>query len=488
MPLKRFLQRTALLTLMIGAPLTAAHAGQTVAAPIVQETDRVVHQWVSTCNGHRFTTNRVNALNPREVAEALNVLLESDEIEALGKLPVNEACLTLAGTQETGRPTFVLKRSVEQTNGVSEAMIRTLPLQAQAMTLANRLDELNLDIHGSYAKASERFKKWQDADPELAKGIMNQGIAQMTMPVSRAVAFQNPGATSCLIVLEPKPLLEDFLSIAPEQLAKGISENDRQWLARYGDATEFWHEVSHCQKPENLEKQTVVKGPESGDGARSCTAIKDNKNLIANLTDGKSMFPSAMQNAIGDSQTKPPLGQATPPLEQSPAKVKPVSASEAKQAFQQITDYRQLVELSHEALMDRMGLREVAKRFGLPDSGCTTATLPSHPWAKFRVIWSIGEPDPRYMSWLQPWLVDQPMNVQRHLLADAWGGLLKTKKIINGKFVYRDWMLNRISEKQRASEFQTPTLPADPERAEKWAAWLTDILKTPSGIQGAIQG
>lgn len=137
--------------------------------------------------------------------------------------------------------------------------------------------------------------------------------------------------------------------------------------------------------------------------------------------------------------------------------------------------------------MDRFGRQEVAQRFGLPDSGCTTSTLPSHPWDKFRVLWSIGEPDTRYLSWLQPWLVDQPFEVQRHLLADAWGGVLKTKKAVNGKFIYRDWMLNRVSQKREGNAFYSPALEADPKRAAEWADWLSEILQAPGALQDAIR-
>lgn len=102
--------------------------------------------------------------------------------------------------------------------------------------------------------------------------------------------------------------------------------------------------------------------------------------------------------------------------------------------FGQVKDNRILIEMSYEALMDRNGMNVVAHRFGIPESGCSPTKTPNHPWTKLRTLWSIGDPDIRYLTWLTPWLEGLDGDTQRQVMADAWRGLLNAKSAYQARF------------------------------------------------------
>jgi hypothetical protein len=446
----------------------------------------VTQAWVDACNASSFFKDRAHSTNLAEAAKGLSILAAASESDALSKLSANEACLSIAASASMGRPVVSLVQSIDASIGIHEGIVQTNPRQAQSMTLAHRLDDLRLDLYSQQLLASEAYQSWHKADPDMALSILNQGIAQASQTQSRSYAVHNAEATTCLVVVQPKPILDDFLTLAAPTLTQALSGTDRQWLTQYADATEFWHEVGHCEVFEKTgESQGQSASSVNGPAASSCGAVQDNRSLLTQLAGNQALLEG---EAASQTENKSEVSQDTSELADNDAFFEPGYQPTAEQnaVFGQVKDNRILIEMSYEALMDRNGMNVVAHRFGIPESGCSPTKTPNHPWTKLRTLWSIGDPDIRYLTWLTPWLEGLDGDTQRQVMADAWRGLLNAKKRVSGKVFYQDWLLTRMAEQRQNNNLYTPDLVADAERSDRWEAWLLVVTDQPDTITKAL--
>lgn len=432
--------------------------------------------WVQACTGNEFASKRIATITQVEVEQALQTLIAADEVDALGKIATDEACLSLAATEATGRPVIVLQKDIQAGADIHEGLKRANPTQAKSMSLAYRLDNLGLDLHPRSVVKSEQYQEWHKADPDMALGIVNQGLAQMAQTESRSFTVVNQDAPTCLVVIEPQPIITNFLNLASPTLAQALTRNDRKWLGDYGDAVEFWHEVAHCQTPKEIAGQAAQEGinlvAADAEDNSSCSALESSASLTGELSEAQSIINKAAEQ--GKLFSSGNLASSA------------ISSPTDDEAFGQVVDAGTLLEMSLEALMDVQGMKITAERFNLPESGCTSTDVSPHPWHKIRTLWSIGDPDARYMTWLTPWLKGQPHSIKRQILADAWGGLLQAKKSVAGTTFYRDWMLSRLAEQRRTGVLHTPALTPDADRKARWEHWLTEQTQPPSGVGQAV--
>ncbi|EAZ98175.1 hypothetical protein MELB17_09833 [Marinobacter sp. ELB17] len=439
--------------------------------------------WVEACNSNEYALARVHSTTVDEVARGLHILREAGEVSALGKMNAGEACLSIVASASTERPVISLQRSIETDIGIHEGIIRSNPRQAETMTLAYRLDDIKPSIYSRANADFSKIQEWQISDPEMAMSILNQGTAQIAQTQERSYTVYNAEATTCLVMVEPSPVIDEFLQLATPALAQGLSETERRWLTQYGDATEFWHEVSHCV---DVPRAQGPDSPESTDSSdpqlATCGAAQSNKTLFNQLAGNQLVIEGALTGSVpanAEVQQQDPDS-----LEPFQPGYQPTAMD--NEIFNKVKDSRILTELSYEALMDRQGLMITAARFGIPESGCTAKMVPEHPWNKLRALWSIGNPDIRYMSWLTPWLESHEQQVQRQVLADAWRGLLQAKKRVSGKLFYQDWFLSRLAEQRRNNKMYIPSMTPDSGRAQRWEGWLLDVTGQPESITSQL--
>lgn len=439
--------------------------------------DATTKAWSKACNQIEEVEQKTGRIQNAEISRGLTILSNSDQAAALSHLDTQEACLSIIASETAQRPTIVLSKTINEDADIHPRMKKTNPAQAKTISLAYRLDDLDLDIYDDSVLQSEQFQEWSRADPDMAKGIVNNGMAQMAQTESRSFTILGNDVTTCVVVLEPTHVLESFLKRATPKLQDTLTTSDRNWLSSYGPSVEFWHEVSHCQAPATLAEKAdresieVFSEDAGGQDSSSCSALESSTELKDNLTETQEMLKSASEQGKILSNS---------------SAFNPGKTVEGDKALGRLVDSRLLVELSMEALMDRLAMNITAERMDLPETGCTNSRYATHPWEKLRALWSVGEPDVRYMTWLTPWLKGQPHEIKRQILADAWAGLLATKKEIAGKAFYRDWMLSQMAQQRRSGILNTPALTPDTERKERWESWLTDQVSDPGKIKQAL--
>lgn len=484
-------KRLATLAAMVLTTAVSAHiqADSWTSAKVPQAT---IQQWQSACNNDAFAQDRIHRLSAEDTLNGLARIREAGDTKALAGLDTREACLSLAASAVVNRSVIVMTKGIDPEADIHPGIVTTNPTLAKSMSLAHRLDSLDPSVHDPQWLNSPEFQDISRSDPGLAKSILNNGYAQNIQIEKRSFSLYQDNAPTCLVVLESTPVLDDFLILAPARLSQGLTPQDRHWLTRYGMAVEFWHEVGHCQTTEDLQLQAELagvdmSGPAETD-AQTCSAMQSGSALVSELSETQQLLEQASysMNAPLSDLVNPLAGAQSSPV---PPLVSSASGAGAadQTAFGDVIDNRLLLELSVESLMDRYALNMTAKRFGLTESGCTMSTEITHPWDRLRALWSIGDPDIHYMTWLAPWLADQPNEVRRQVLADAWGGLLQAKKTASGRAFYQDWMMQRLSEQRQSGAFHTPTLTANPERMSNWQSWLTGLTGQPSGVRAALE-
>lgn len=388
----------------------------------------------SACNANPEVQKLTGSLTTDDIAATFKAFSRSGLNDRLNKLTTYELCLSAAASSEANSVVIVVDRSPESLPTVrTQTMIPGFPSIGVQKGLEAKLRELDVGYWDSSDTNGSKPSGPVDRENRLHQ---QTGFAQQVNFRSRSYSASFQGY--CLINHEPAPLwTHSSYTFAPE-LLKALNDSDRQWLADYGDAMEFWHEVAHCASPLTPEFRE------------------------APATDGLSIVGTALEKT-GTQSCSAATSQSADQYGLTEEDLEPFGQDAAI-----------LYRIGTEVFADQYALSQLARRFGIGLPGCRSdEPVIFTPWTKFRVMNSVYNPDLNYLTWLEPWLKGLPLPTQAKGLSEAWEALQDvayerypdiSRPLSNRKAIYGD------------DDWFRPSQEPDSIRKSQWATWIQDVI------------
>jgi hypothetical protein len=393
-------------------------------------------QWVDYCDSNQEFRRYAQLSDPEIVGRAFTLFEKQDKTLPMSKLTGLEMCLSVVATESAERPVFVLEKVNPETS-----IHQSIHDQQQVKGLVDRLSDLGIRLFSMKGGAGGKsLSAMMSMDEDLGFDTLHFGAMIGLQRLQRSFAVR--GHNACMIALDTKPL-----SLFMDQRIKGYRTDNalESYIDRYGNATEFWHEVAHC-----------------------------NASVAATYIDGENASNAhSEQSECATNFSGSQIGASTP-------------ADNATSAqFTGALDTRALWAIREEAMADEFSVHRVSEHLGAPGKACRSNKEVSHPWQRYRVLDSVYNPSLDYMTWLHPWISDQSNVVKRQMLSDAFKGMYLAAKATLPRYRYEEMIqVNSISA--GAQVFRMPGVEPDTVRAEAWSQWLKEQIKAPVTLQSNL--
>lgn len=443
--------RAGVLALSALSALSASGASRSVAGNGETAVMRAAEQWVSACHLSEGVETYTGGVSSDQVVAGFAVFEAARETLPTDKMSAKEACLSLAASSDAQTPVYVIEKPHLTNSHQQQPKAVTRQMETKAMV--DRLTDLNIRLFSMRsAQGQENLNAMMEVDENMAHEILHFGVITGSERLARS--FSVNGDKACMIGLETSPL-ERYTKARLHNDDDSESSSVNRYIARFGNATEFWHEVAHCNAErvaKDLDKQNE---PLSGD--KSATP-----GCSSNYTASRIGGSGSGQSEVGAAR----IGQGM----------------QAGAQFTSALDTRALFSIREEAMADDWATMKVAN-LGGPAKGCNYQQGVSHPWQKYRVIDSIHNPSLDYMTWLYPWIEGQSRSVQVQMMADAFKGMFLAAKEMLPEYRY-EALVRQKGLIAGSGVFGRPSRTANPERAQAWQQWLINQAteKTLSGI------
>lgn len=421
-----------LLALLVVAP---AHA-----LTPSNEVDLAAAQWSEVCSDISGVTSRAGAISVGDIAQGLKVMKVSGLTSKIASQSNEEACLSLVASAETGTSIFVINKPDKR--NLPPASNPAMPFVPFEEALTAKLEALDLGyfVPAPGQNAAAKYRELYEAHPKEAKRASWHSLMIQTRTTQRSLSVFFKGY--CLVIQDTNSIADYSRASFRGDLDGVMSAADQQWLATKGAGQEFWHEAAHCQ----LSPIGQVTQPQRTD-------------IV--MTNVKTFAGQLCSNGFSEQVFNMTLGRQQ--LQKADL-----------QAYAK--DLRILYNIASEAYADDFAESMLVKRLRANKHGCTSAeNQVNRPWAKFRLADSINNPSISHITWIAPFLVNQPLENQAQALSDAWAALKEIsfdEISVPGKVS----LVRKVLTRQSQGAHLTPSPKPDTQRKNQWKAWIKGKL------------
>ena len=409
-------------------------------------------QWGALCQSSSAVVSRVGATSLTEIESGMRMLNQVGLLPAISRLDQLEACLSIVGSAAIKAPTLVLvKRLPQATNRLPVSAINRLSDHYVREQMAERLALMGINLMLDYP--------YQPSSPERTAVHSNRAVLYGDAS-DRSFSVKGPGV--CLVALDTDDLAGDLMQEMPYAWSL-LGMIEQEYLKRWGNAIEFWHEIAHCNSENALDDLSLI-GEEAAYEIQRYSERRAQEAQQCDPVVGESLL-SVLETTLAENPDQPMLA---------------LDAVQAAGGFDSEASKDQILRfhLFMETLADSWAKRQVQRRKIASESYCSLENTVVHPWDRFRLAMSIRQPDARYMTWLVPWLKGLPEHIQRQVIADAYEGMMRLAE----ELVPKPIVMKLVSEREARPDvwaFSTPNLSPDPRRAERWKHWAKENLGGP---------
>ncbi|ONF42557.1 hypothetical protein BTO32_15225 [Marinobacter lutaoensis] len=381
----------------------------------------------------------------------MRMLSQVGLLPAISRLGQLEACLSIVGSAAIRSPILVLeKRLPEATNRLPISAINRLSDHYVREQMAERLASLGINLMLDYP--------YQPSSPERTAVHSNRAVLYGDAS-DRSFSVKGPGV--CLVALDTDDLAGDLMQEMPYAWSL-LGTIEQEYLKRWGNAIEFWHEIAHCNS-ENAFNDLSLIGEQAAHEIQRYSERWAQEAQECDPVVGESLL-SVLEMTLVENPDNPMLA---------------LDAVQAAGGFDSAVGKDQILRfrLFTETLADSWAKFQIQRRKIANEGYCSSENAVTHPWDRFRLAMSIRQPDARYMTWLVPWLKGLPEHIQRQVIADAYEGVMRLAE----ELVPKSIVMKLVSEREARPDvlaFSTPNLSPDSRRADRWKHWAQENLGT----------
>lgn len=441
-------------TLAIGAVVssfsTAATAGYT--DNLDSTTDAAIQRWSDLCAGLPTVRERVGDVTADDILRGLLVLQDAGLSDNLSRIYQDEACLSMAASAALDTPIVSLIRHPDPTDTkqIGNA-VAAMPTHYKRIHTSRRLARLGVSL----APMGAALQQTSALDTEVALETANLGMLTQAGDVSRSYAV-NTGQV-CVLAIEPSPMLDHLKTHTPWTHSQ-LTDSTKDYLEQHAAAIEFWHEAAHCNH--NRAAQMLNRTEPSYRVGRAFDSSSNQCHSPTHTAKPEGLFSSETQRS-----SIVQLIETDRSIQRS-----------SENAFNDQINRRVRLSLLHESLADQFALRMLQERRA--DESCASNLYTTGHWMAMRILWSVENPDARYMTWLAPWLSGHPESVQHQVVLEAFHGALGAAKESLNPIAYRE-----LIQRRGRPEFLTindPQGTPDSARKDAWSNWLLNQARMVS--------
>lgn len=423
-------------------------------------------RWVDLCNDLEPVTRRIGAIDRQEVFDGLSVLQSGNLSSTLSHIHQDEACLSLSASAQSGKPALTLFAYIsrEDRERLGETRTTVLSTHYKTENMAKRLTRLGVDLGRQYMNPGELRRS---VDPEMERMNRNRGLLMGAKDIMRSYTLTTPMA--CVISMEPQPI-SDYLAHQKPATWELVDRASQQALKATGDATEFWHEVAHCNLTETVNYLATSSASADTDTLSQMSSYSSNRKAELAECEGSpeaDLFNAFSRNS--EIQNTLLFGQQNPMS---------VAMPEGSDWYINLAIQGDLLE---ESLADRYAIHMTHERLGTGTTGCADRYQIQSPWYRLRLAWSVTDPMAAYMTWVTPWLSGLPEKDQHQVIIEAFRAAFVEAKRVLPEPVYQEVVSSRTKWGHRYT-LKDPIGTPNDERVQSWAAWIRSQLEKPGII------